>query len=550
MVAPSYTTDLNLISTMEGASTGDEFVNMTQGGSPVLDADYFIQGAACHTANQKNKTGLQSIAFDYGATISFATGECIFMWQVLLAGNAIELEANGGYRLIAGTDLTNWDSWYVGGSDGFRNPYGGWQNSVAWPSFTPDATNGGAGAYQWFGSGVNMTSGIQKGNLHGLDYTAYGRGQLIVSGGNLEDGYCTFAGMATQNDLTANRWGLFQEQAGGYLWKGLISIGIAQQEPNVNPSASFVDSNRVITVDKTNRTYKDFNKIEIGNTGSYVSWDNILISSVDATGLSIGDFEVVDDAAGKGNGLLGVNLETCVFTDMNTFIFKPNCFVNNSTFRRCGLVTQSSATFDSCTFDEPSGANGLLVNNIENIDTCDFVSKGTGHAMELTSAHIQDGSYTIENCSYTGFATVSGGTRNEVIYNNSGNDITLLIDGGDVPSIRNGTNASTDIIVATTYTLTGVVSGSEVQIVTQDALDDGTVSAEEDLFHNENTTVDDGSGRGTTQTTYAYNYVSDIPIYVYLHKLGYEWTRVIDTLTNTNKSVPVSQKTDRNYLNP
>ena len=131
MVAPSYTTDLNLISTMEGASTGDEFVNMTQGGSPVLDADYFIQGAACHTADQKNKTGLQSIAFDYGATISFATGECIFMWQVLLAGNAIELEANGGYRLIAGTDLTNWDSWYVGGSDGFRNPYGGWQNSVA-----------------------------------------------------------------------------------------------------------------------------------------------------------------------------------------------------------------------------------------------------------------------------------------------------------------------------------------------------------------------------------------------------------------------------------
>ena len=164
--------------------------------------------------------------------------------------------------------------------------------------------------------------------------------------------------------------------------------------------------------------------------------------------------------------------------------------------------------------------------------------------------HIQGGEYTITNCTYTGFATVSGGTRNETIYNNSGNLITLFIDGGDVPTIRNGDQAFTQIIVATTYTLTGIVSGSEVQIVTQDALDDGTVDADEDLYHLENTTIDDGSGRGTTQTTYSYNYVSDIPIYVYLHKLGYEWTRVVDTLTNTNKSVPVSQPIDRNYLNP
>jgi hypothetical protein len=94
------------------------------------------------------------------------------------------------------------------------------------------------------------------------------------------------------------------------------------------------------------------------------------------------------------------------------------------------------------------------------------------------------------------------------------------------------------------------VSGSEVQIVTQDALDDGSVTSDEDLWHEESVNTIDDPTRPTYKSTYVYNYTADIPIYVYIHKLGYEWLRVTDTLTNENKSVPVSQKVDRVESNP
>ena len=121
-----------------------------------------------------------------------------------------------------------------------------------------------------------------------------------------------------------------------------------------------------------------------------------------------------------------------------------------------------------------------------------------------------------------------------------------------MPTIRNGTDADTIVQVTTTYTLTGIVSGSEVQIVTQDALDDGTVQADEDLYHLENTTEDDGLGNVpfTTKAVYSYNYISDIPVYIYIHKVGYVWLRIVDTLTNVNKTIPVQQQVDRNYSNP
>ena len=186
------------------------------------------------------------------------------------------------------------------------------------------------------------------------DALRYGRGSLIVSGGNLEDGYCTFAGIASQNDLITNRWGLFQEQTGGFLFKGKMTIGIGHDVTSDNSSAAFVDSNIVITIDETPRTFRDFNKIEFNNTGTFVSWDNVLCSAVSAgynKSLSKGVFEVVDIPTGRYNGLFGVNLESCVFTDMFEFYFKPNCFINNSTFRRCGLVTQDDADFNGCLFD-------------------------------------------------------------------------------------------------------------------------------------------------------------------------------------------------------
>jgi hypothetical protein len=551
-----YATDLSDINLAEVDTDWAEMVNHKGGGAPAQESDYYIQGDYCVSQNTSVATGTQAgIQYDYGANVSPFRPQWVFlMWQIILAGNATTPFRQGGLRFYTGHAAGDWNGWKVGGEDFGRNPYGGWQNVAVDPTFTADYTEGtpNAGEYRYFASLMNLKAAISKGNPHGVDAIRYGRAAALVSGGDVGNGYATFDGLATSADNPLNRWGLFQKQAGGYLYKGLLSIGQGHDVNSDNSSAAMFDANRVITIDNTPRTYRTFNKIEIRNTGTFVYWDNIQIAPVSAAGsLSRGVFEVVDNPTGKSYGLYGFNTESCVFTDMFEWTFLENCFLNNTTWRRTGTVYQNSATFDNCTFDESPSAVALEVNNIERITNCDFVSQGTGHGMELTDAHIQGGEYDLDTCTFTGYASVSGGTGNEAIYNNSGNLITIYVLGGvDSPSIKNGAGANTILIQATTYTLTGVVSGSEIQIVPQDWADDGEVTADENLYHLENTTVDDGSGQGTTQATYTYNYTADIPIYVYVHKLGYEWTRIRDTLTNVNKTTPVSQKIDRVYSNP
>ena len=554
MVAPAYATDLSDITLGEELGTWVELADHKGGGAPSVETDYYIQGNSCISQSTGTSTGTNAgMGFDFGSPIAIKQGDVFTMWQVVLAGNATTSFQQGGLRFGIGSANNAYYFWKVGGEDFGRNPYGGWQNVAVDPTFPPDYTEGSpvAGTYQWFGSLINLKAAISKGNPHGVDPIRWGRGRAICSGGNLGDGYCNFFDLALENDLQANRWGLFQSQAGVYLTKGIIQIGTGHDATATPTSASFFDSNRVITIDNTPRTYRDFNKVEIRNTGTFCYWNNIQMAPVSAGGsLSRGIFDVVDNPTGESYGYSGLILENCIFADMFDFYFQPNCTSLNTTFRRCGTIRQNSSIFNGCTIINSPSAIALLSNNIENIYNCNFESAGTGHAIELTDAHIQGSSYTLTNTTFTGYAAVSGGTRNEAIYNNSGNLITLYIVGGDYPSIRNGEDADTIIIQATTYTLTGVVSGSEIQIVPQDWYLDGTVSPDEDLYHLENTTIDDGSGHGTTQATYTYSYTGDIPIYVYILKLGYEWTRVSDTLTNTNKSVPVSQKIDRIYDNP
>jgi hypothetical protein len=467
MAAPSYTTDLLTINLAQDTGSWDELDDWAGGGTIYTDeTDYYIQGGNC-SSQLATKTGAQdetSLIVDYGSDLSssFTAGEtCVFMWHVFLPANALDTFANGGTRLIVGADIVEFDAWKTGGKDFGRNPYGGWQNVAVDPSFTPDYQDDGAvgngGVYRWFGGGVYLLAAISKGAPHGVDAIRYGRGDLIVTlgeGGN----YSTFVGMAAENDDPDLRWGLFQEQAGGYLWKGLISLGTA------TTFVQFVDSNRNITIDDTPRTYASFNRIEINHNNSIVSWTGINITALNPDGLSIGELEVTAD--------VDLTFDTCVFTDMGIFTFDSTASSQNllsSTWRRCEQVTQGLATFDNCIFEGSDSTNSLYVSYLESITDCAFFSDGSNHAMELDSNHA-GGSFTLLNCTYTDYAESDGSTGNECIYNNSGGHVTINVSGGDVPTIRNGAGSTTTVIASIVWSFeiknasNEIVAGSEFRI--------------------------------------------------------------------------------------
>jgi hypothetical protein len=531
MAAPSYTTDLNDICLMETGDSFEEFNGYALGDNAALETDWYLQGSSCASDEANNKTGVgHSIGFDYGSTITFNSGDVFLGWIMCMAGNAMDTFANGGYRVLMGSSTSVFYGWYVGGRDFGRNPYGGWVNVAVDPTATPqDTGNGTPTTWQHFGVAFKMTSGISKGRPLCADAFRYGRAELILTAGDLSNGYATFTGAAAQNDASANRWGLLQSEGTGFLWKGLLTLGTS------GTAVDMRDSNVNVTIDDCPRTYAAFNRIEVNNSGSNVEWTGVNFVALNASGVSIGQFEMIDNAV--------VDLDGCSFTDMSTFIFQSNAIVNGTTFRRCGQVTQGGADFDGCLFDQSAAAVALLVSNPNNVDDCRFVSDGTGHAIELTSA-CAGNSYTAVDWFVSGYASSNGSTGNEVIYNNSGGAVTINVDGGSgatALTYRNGTGASTSIVASFSYTVKGLEQNTEVTFVTA-----GTST---ELFHVENATTSDGDGK--YQVTYSHS--GGATVDVLIHHVNYkpDISNILGvTLPSANAEVKVQMFADENYFNP
>lgn len=213
MAVPAYTTDLNTFELCAGsANIAGEFTGYGGGRSDGDDTDYEIQGAA-HISKEYNATGLGSLGVENptgpGDPIGgWVSGWNFFMWGVFLPAGAVYTYALGGLRMIVGSDSSNFRVWIVGGNDFGSYPYGGWQNFVVDPETSGDYTDGGTytSDYGVVGMGVNVEAAIGKGNPFGVDAIRYGRGEIRVADGSVGDGYATFGGMATANDLNANMW--------------------------------------------------------------------------------------------------------------------------------------------------------------------------------------------------------------------------------------------------------------------------------------------------------------------------------------------------------
>lgn len=133
--------------------------------------------------------------------------------------------------------------------------------------------------------------------------------------------------------------------------------------------------------------------------------------------------------------------------------------MNGATFAGCRGVTLNGGSLDGCTIDAPLTSPGVTTNDPSKISNCSFISAGTGHAIEITSP----GTYTFTGNTFSGYG--STGTTDAAIYNNSGGAVTLNITGGgDTPTYRNGTSASTTVNNNITITLDNLVVGSNIRV--------------------------------------------------------------------------------------
>jgi hypothetical protein len=335
----TYGTDLILVTNAE-SGTWTEFTPYAVGGTPAADGENYIQGTNCYSQTTGTKTGLSfSVVFDNGTNITWTTGHVFLIWQFYAVGVNLETYANGGSRVGIGSSTSAINSYASGGRNFGRNPFGGWQNIAVDPQRTADYTDGGGngGNYRYIGSIMYTLNAISKGTPHAVDAIRRGRAQLYCTGTGCE--FTTMADYNDYNSLTAhpnsadtggyNRFGLFQDIGGVYLWKGLMSLGITAT------SATFSDSNKTIVVEDAAKTYLGFNKIEVNNASTSVTWTNI--SFISTGTVSPGQFEMIANAT--------MIMEGCLFVEMDTFIFQSNSTVTGTSFVGCKTITAGGGIF-------------------------------------------------------------------------------------------------------------------------------------------------------------------------------------------------------------
>ena len=467
MAAASYTTDLIDFEDFETVSTVTEVTGYTATRAfEEADGDNPIQGNLHASAEQRTASTGSIVSSGTGTTL--AAGEAFFFWQNFLQAGGVNTFANAGIIGIVGTGTGAYYRWTIGGSDFGRNPYGGWANQVCDPTITTGRTTQGSPgtSYSIVGYGCDVIVSITKGSPYNLDVIRSGRGEVLVTDGDLANGYATFEGIASQNDTQTNRWGLFQFQAGSYLWKGLLSLGTAT-------AVDFRDANRVIVIDNTLVVSSSFNRIEVNNTASNVDWDAINISSLGT--VSRGQFEMIDGAT--------LDFNTCVFTDMDTFIFNKGagkCDLLNTTWRRCRAVTQGGATITDSTFaNTDSGATESLVSTAGTLGLvtgCSFVrTTGTVNAVAIGGL---SGTVNVDwdgnvltgygtGVTGNGISSTAGGAIKTTFTGNGTLNINV-VNGATTPTVEIVTGGNTvvvNVIAAITVTITGLLGNTEISVL-------------------------------------------------------------------------------------
>lgn len=520
MAAATYGHDLTTFNDATNAANWAEATGMLVAGGPDVDTDLAILGTISISQDRAG-VGLSSqVATETGPTLP--TDGVFLIWTKFFAPNSLTTLATGGQRVLVGSDTSNYYGWYMDGSDTY--PYGGWVNYAVDPTNPNTGQTQGSptGTYNTVGNGWNCDNEVKKGNPYNTDIIRYGRGISYFGNGDLGNGYATFAGFAAINDnATTGRLGLIQSVGGGYLYKGLMSLGSG------TTAVDFRDENTAITIDNTRKVSFGFNKIEIHNVSS-----NVEMSRVSFTSLSLvspGSFQVVDNAT--------VNLDSCSFTDMDEFLFLSQTSATTITFSRCGPVTQSGSTIEGCIFSESSGATAvsLYVDDLDKISACDFISNGLNHAMELNSNHAGN-SYTLIDFTYVGYASPStpaftGTTGNEVIYNNSGGHVQLTVNGGDTPSVRNGASSTTELVTSVILSFTVIDSGGNPISGVTAYIDD-----DDDSPYIMNKITD---SNGEASTTWTGGLISDATWRVRLY--GYKpYIAITDVPATGTKELPVT----------
>lgn len=513
MAAPTYATDLVDITLAESV-TG--WIALGGGASGLgVGADFSMQGTFCVdkqvTASEKGQI------YDNGTNITPAANTHFFVWVYLATSGLAATLVNRGLGIVIGTGTTAYNTFHVEGSD----TYGAVGRVGKCYPIRYVTTSSGSVPYRtltgsptanprYFGATANITGTVKGANL-GVDAIRRGTGVFVTAGELAIPG--TFAGMAAVNDNVSNRWGVLTFIAGNtYELQGKFVVG---QNTAGTPTAAYFDaSNQSILIVDTPHSLTNFTQIIVDHASTVFNLTNCVFTGVGTNNPG----QLVYNNASTVSALTG-----CSFASFGIATLRAGVTATGCTWRNSGNVTQNGSTITSSLF-----ANTTIVSNNPSLITdSELTGNNTKHGIELTTP----GTYTLDAVQFSGFG--ANGTTSAAIYNNSGGAITLNITGGgSIPTVRNGTGASTSVVASANLTITGLKADSEVRAYV------GTNPA----------TSTEIAGVESSGTSFNFSQsVGGQDGYIHILHVNYQPIYLPITYSTTDVSIPVQQITDRQY---
>ena len=180
------------------------------------------------------------------------------------------------------------------------------------------------------------------------------------------------------------------------------------------------------------------------------------------------------------------------------------------------LGSQHWTLFDSC---DPVDVGTALAD----ITNCTFTSSGTGHAITTSLA---TGTISFNGNNFSGYTT---GANAAINFTATSGTVTVNYSGGNLPTFQTA-GVSVTFQASSSLTLTGLQPNTEVRIY-----DAGT------------TTEVAGVENSGTSEVFSIS-VSSVDIVI--HALGFIYQRLEGVSTASDRSIPIQQQEDRQFLNP
>ena len=307
-------------------------------------------------------------------------------------------------------------------------------------------------------------------DLTDIDQVFYGieRGASTSSTGLLFKNLCLdpkliLVGGNSARPASPRDWDALER--GGYVLQGSnqvvsgenLQYGNGTIETYVDLSASAVDAYAEDSYFNYEGAVALINRTIYASANCTMNFTNCVIASTVKTNFTIH----ASSNLSATYSFAGMNLSRHVVT----WLTGVTC--NKANFNQCYKIDAKAATFTNCLVSNSLDTVALTHTAAATITAMEFISGGTGHAIELTTA----GDYTHTGVTYSGYAGSDGSTGNEAILVSASSGIVNITIGSadETPTIMTA-GATVNLVQPQTATTIAVnVTGAEITI-----LDTGT----------------------------------------------------------------------------